>query len=171
MSAINNAAVIGAHNVRMTGWDAPTTEGLQYKLLANYDPANGGARLQELIKYPASFFVWTLTRHTAVGAGASASSARVRAPFPLTVWSAQVGCEAAAGATGTVDILSDDATTDASILAAAADVKTAAGQCQVVTPESGKHEIAYSTELYITGASGSGGSLTGAQAHLICQRL
>lgn len=166
MAEVNNSAVIGNFTSRVT---RDSDEDSAYGKLARYDKAMESPGHAEMHAFPASFFVWSLYILTTVGASSSGSSCRVRAPRPLTIWAADVGCESAGGATGTIDLKTDDGSTDASILNAAEDVKTAAGTCSRVAPEDGSEDVDYNTEIYITGASGGGGSLVGGQAHLFCQ--
>jgi len=171
MAEVTNTQFIGSHTVRMTGWDDPSDQDTQFGRLKRYDTALGSARHQELHKYPASFFVLNLYILTAVGASSTGDSCRMTAPWPFTIWAADVGCESAAGATGTMDVYTDDGSSDATLLDAPEDVKTAAGAGRRVAPEDGSEEVAYGTEVYIQGASGSGGTLVGGQAHIYCQRL
>jgi hypothetical protein len=170
MAEIQNAHVIGPHYVRPTGADSYAA-GTEADTLKRYDSALGHVHHDQKHIVPPSFFALNLFIVTSVGAASSADSCRIAAPFPLRIWAADVGCEAAAGATGTVDIYTDDGVTDASILDAPEDVKTGAGVSSRVAPEDGSEDVAYGTEIYIKGASGAAGALDGAQAHLYCQRL
>lgn len=166
MAEVNNAQIIGDFTCRVS---RDSDGDSAYGKLQRYDSAMENPGHAEMHAFPASFFVIDLYIITTVGAGASGSSCRMKAPRPLTIWAADVGCESAAGATGTIDLKTDDGTTDASILNAPEDVKTAAGTCSRVAPEDGSEDVAFDTEIYITGASGGGGTLVGGQAHLYCQ--
>ncbi len=166
MPQVNNSAVIGNFTARVA---RSASEDSAYGKLSRFDKAMESPGHAEMHAFPASFFVWSLYILTEVAATTSGSSCRVKAPRPLTIWAADLGCESAAGATGTVDLKTDDGTTDASILDAAEDVKTTAGTSSRVAPEDGSEDVAYGTEIYITGASGAAGALVGAQAHLYCQ--
>lgn len=171
MAEVNNSQWIGDFAVRVDGWDTPADRDKAYGTLRRYDSSLGRVGHAEMHAKPASFFVIDLYIITAVAASGTGDSCRVTAPWPLTIWAADLGCETAAGATGTVDLYTDDGTTDGSILDAAEDVKTAAGTGRRVAPEADKEDVAYGTEIYIKGASGSGGTLVGGQGHLYCQRL
>lgn len=170
MAEVTNTEIIGAHEVRITGWDDLSVEDTQYHKLKRYDSALGAAGHHWMHLRPASFYQMDLYIITAVAISSTGDSCRLTAPWPLTIWAADVGTETAAGATGTVDIYTDDTVTDASILDAPEDVKTAAGVGQRVAPEDGSEEVDFGTEIYIQGASGAGGTLVGGQAHLYCQR-
>lgn len=166
MAEVTNSHVVGNHTSRV---ERDTDRDSPYGKLAARDTATESAGHHEMHAFPACLFVWSLYILTTVGSSSSGSSCRVKPPRPLTIWAADLGCESAGGATGTVDLKTDDGTTDASILNAAEDVKTGAGVSARVAPEDGSEDVAYGTEIYIVGASGSGGSLIGAQAHLYCQ--
>ena len=168
MAELNNAQIIGAFTCRV---EASSDGDSAYGKLARYDQAMESAGHAEMHRFPASFFVWTMAIFTSVPDGGNASSLKVAAPRPLTIWAADLGCESAAGATGTVDLRvdPDGAGADASILDAAEDVKTAAGTASRVAPEDGSEDVGYGDVVYILGASGAGGVMVGAQAHLYCQ--
>lgn len=167
MAEVDNSRVVGAFEVRPSGY----AEDEQLWTLQQYDKALGTAGHDRMHYRPASFFVIDLAIFTAVPDGGSGNSCRIAAPFPLTIWAIDLGCESAGGATGVLDVFADDGTSDVSILDAAEDVKTGAGTSQRVAPEDGSEDIAYGTELYLVGTSGAGGTIVGAQAHLYCQRL
>ena len=163
---VDNSAIIGDFSSRV---EASSDEGSAYGKLARYDRAQEGAGHAEMHRMPAGVFAIVLTIETAVPAASSGSCARFKAPRPLTIWAAELSCESAAGATGTVDLLVDDGVTDASILDAAEDVKTGAGVSSRVAPEAGSQDVAFDSEIYITGASGAGGTLVGGRAILWVQ--
>lgn len=156
MAEITNTTVIGAHTSRMTPAQKAT--------IGNYDRALGGVGLQHLLDVPASFFAIDLYVHTDANNNTKASC-KIKAPRPLTIWAADVGCESAAGTTGTVDILVDDV----SILNAAEDVKAAAGTCSRVAPEVDSENVAYNSTIHCTQTSGSAAAMVGGQAHLYVQ--
>lgn len=167
MAEVNNAQVIGNFTSRVT---AESSRDSTYgKLLAADRAVMGGAPHASLHEFPAALFPWSLYRVTDVAAASAANTCRVKAPRPLTIWAIDIGCETAPGATGTGDVYTDDGTTDASVLDAAVDVKTAAGTCTRTAPEDGSEDVAYGTEIYARFASGAGDVLTGGQAHLYCQ--
>src|SRR3989304_4018951 len=99
MAELNNAAIIGAHNVRPSEYG--TDE--QLATLKRYDKALGSVGHDRLHGAPASFFAIDLYVLTPANANAK-SGVAVRMPWPATIWAADVGCESAAGGTGTVDI-------------------------------------------------------------------
>lgn len=171
MAEVSNSHFIGEKYVRITGWDDLGDRDKQYGILKAYDSALGGAGHAAMHLDPASAVIIDLYKVEPVAASSSADSCRIKPPFPITIWAADVGCEVAAGATGTVDIYTDDGTTDGSILDAAQDVKTAAGVSSRVAPEDGEENVTSTTEIYIKGASGAGGTLQGAQCHIYGQRL
>lgn len=162
MAEVNYTHIVGNLTSRVT---RDNDRDSAYGKLAARDTAQENAGHAEMHAFPASFFVWSLYILTTVTASSSGSSVKVKAPRPLTIWAADVGCESAGGSTGTVDIKVDDAT----VLNAAEDVKTAAGTVSRVAPENNSEDVAYNSTIHIVGASGSGGSLIGAQAHLYCQ--
>lgn len=162
MAEVVNTHIIGDLTARV---DRDTDRDSPYGKLAARDTANENAGHAEMHAFPASFFVWSLYILTTVGASASGDSVKVKAPRPLTIWAADVGCESAGGATGTVDVK----VANTSILDAAQDVKTGAGTVSRVAPEDGSEDVDYNATIHITGASGGGGSLVGAQAHLYVQ--
>lgn len=163
MAQIDNSTFIGNHLVK------PTEE--QIETMKRYDSALGNVQHAQHHNVPASAFAIPLVKVEPVPASSNANSLRVKLPFPVKVWAIDVGCEAAGGATGTVDVFADDGTTDASILDAAEDVKTTAGTSVRIAPEEGSEELAAGTEVYLKGASGAGGTLDGAQAVLWVERL
>ncbi len=165
MAEVNNTDWIGPEEVRPTGWDDPTEEDTQLHKLARYDSSLGRANHSALHAKPASFFVWSMFVIT-TATNNSKESLIVEAPWPVTIWAADVGCESAGGATGTVDIEVDGA----SILDAAEAVKATAGTAVRVAPEDGSEEVAYGQTINIVQAGGVGGDMIGGQAHLYCQR-
>lgn len=165
MAEVNNSQVIGNFTARV---DADADGDSPYGKLARYDKAMESPGHAEMHRIPASIFVWSLYVLTTAGAGETKSGCRVKAFRPLTIWAMDVGCETAGGSAGTVDVFSDDGTTDASILDAPEDVKTTAGTGVRVAPEAAKADIAYGTELYVKQIS-TGGNMVGGQAHLYVQ--
>lgn len=169
MAEVVNSHIIGDFTARVT---ASANEDSAFGKLARYDRAQENAGHAAMHAFPASFFVWFMAIFTAVPASDVGSSLKVKTPRPVTVWAADVGCESAAGATGTLDLRVDTPTAaDASMIDAAQDVKTTAGTAVRLAPEDGKEDVPYNSLLYIKGASGAGGTIVGAQAHLYCQWL
>lgn len=172
MAEFVNTAYIGDINVRPTGWDDPSDEDKQFWKLQTIDPATMKSVNHHIMHIrPPSFIVLDLYIITSVAAGSTGDSCRIKAPYPLQIQAIDLGCESAAGASGTMDVYTDDGTTDASILDAPEDVQTTAGTAVRVAPEDAFEEVAYDTDIYVQGASGGGGVMVGGQAHLYCQRL
>ncbi len=169
MAELNNAAIIGNFLVRPTGYAADE----QLWFLRNYDRALGNCGHDRMHYAPASFFTLDLHILTPVPDGGTGSSVKLAAPWPFTIWAADLGAESCAGASGVIDIRVDPvgAGADASILDAAQDVKTGVGVGQRVAPEVGLGDVGYGDLFYIKGTSGAGGTIVGGQAHLYCQRL
>jgi len=165
MAEVSNNLVIGDISVRPTGYS--TDE--QLYTLKRYDHALGNANHDRMHYAPASFFVIDLYVLTTAAAGETKQSGRMKAPFPFTIWAADVCCETSGGSASTVDIYSDDASTDASLLDAPESVHATLTSAVRVALEDGSEDIAYGTEVYIRQAS-VGGNLVGGQAHLYCQR-
>lgn len=86
--------------------------------------------------------------------------------FPIKIVGVDMGCSAAAGATGTMDFEFYNGSTWASVFAAAKDVKTAAGTGANYAPESTTVDMEPGYLLRAKGSSGSGGALTGGVAKL-----
>lgn len=169
MAEVTNSHIIGNYPLRIEGWDDLAATGTVYETLKFYDKALGSTRHHVMHLYPPSFYQIDLYIIVQIGAGTTGDSCRFTAPWPLTIWAADVGCEASAGSAATVDLYTDDGSTDASILDAPEDVHSSIGEGQRVAPEDGSEEVAYGTEIYIQGAA-TGGAVDGAQAHLYCQR-
>lgn len=165
MAEVVNTAIIGNFTCRV---EADADADSAYGKLSRYDKAMESPGHHEMHRVPASIFVWDLYVLTSAGSGETKYGCRVKAFRPLTIWAMDVGCETAGGSAGTLNVFSDDGTTDESILDAAEDVKTTAGTCVRVAPEAAKADIAYGTELYIAQIS-TGGTMVGGQAHLYCQ--
>jgi len=161
MAEVDNSAVIGNFSAR------PTDDGddSQIDRLRRYDPSLGSSLHHEMHRRPASFFVWSLYVLTTANNNAK-ESAKVAAPWPLTIWAADVGCETCAATTGTVDIEVEGS----SILDAAEDVKTGAGTCARVAPEADSEDVEYDETINIVQTAGSAADMVGGQAHLYCQR-
>lgn len=157
MAEIENEHVIGNFSVALT--DAQ---------VAKYTTMEGPNDLPEHGKfhnYPASFFCIDLYVLTAANNN-SEDSVLFDAPFPMTLWAADVGCEACAATTGTADILVDGT----SVLDAAEDIKTTAGTCVRVAPEEDSQNIAYGDSIGLRVTAGSAAALTGGVGHLWVQR-
>ncbi len=168
MAEITNTSIIGNHSVRPTEYS--TDE--QLFTLKRYDKALGAVGHDRMHFAPASIFVWSLYVLTTANNNTK-SSVAVRAPFPLTIWAAQVGCESAASTAGTVDILTQPAAGGGytTILDAPEDVKTAAGTVSHVAPEVDSEDMAYNDFVRCDQIASSAADMVGGQAHLICQRL
>lgn len=166
MSEVVNTAVIGDHSARIEGWDDLTDRDKQYGKLRAYDKALGNAGHAALHRAPASFFIWSMFVFTDANNN-SKDSVSAKAPYPLTIWAADVGCESAAGSAGAVDILVDGTT----ILDAPEDVKTGAGVGQRVAPEADSEDVAFNSSIKIRQTGTGAGAMVGGQAHLYCQRL
>lgn len=166
MAEVSNITVIGEITCRMTGWDDPTVEDTQLHKLNRYDKALGSAGHGQLHLRPASFFVWSLYLFTQPN-NDTKESMLVAAPFPLTIWAADVGCESAAGTAATLDIEVDGV----SILDAPEDIKTGAGTGQRVAPEDGDEDVDYDSTINLSVVGTGAGAVVGAQAHLYAQRL
>jgi len=165
MAEVTNTTIIGNHSVRPTGYD--TDE--QLDRLKRYDTALGNAGHDRMHYAPASFYQIDLYILTTAGAGETKQSGRLAAPWPFTIWAADVCCETSGGSAATVDLFTDDGSTDASILDAAESVHATLTTAKRVAPEDGSEEVAAGTEVYIRQTS-TGGNLVGGQAHLFCQR-
>jgi len=133
--------------------------------LRRYDKALGYAGHARLHEFPASFFVIPLMLHTAANNNTKVSLA-VKAPWPLTIWAADLGCESAAGSAATADVLVAGAT----ILDAPEDIKTGAGTGQRVAPETGKADVDYNATIALSVVGTGSGDVVGASAYLYCQR-
>jgi hypothetical protein len=167
MSEFSNIAVIGSFLCRPTGYgvDANGSEN-QIQRLADYDKALGNAGHDRMHDIPASFYEIDMFVLTPANNNTKVSASQA-APWPFTVWAADVACETAAGTTGTVDIMNGGV----SILSAPKDVKTAAGVGQRVTPATAEQaEFAFGDLLSINQISGSAADMVGGQAHLYVQR-
>lgn len=165
MAEIVNSSVIGAFTVRPSDYTDNHTS--QLDKLQDYDKASGSAGHDRLHFMPAGLFSISLAVMTTATASTSKDSPTFTAPFPFTIWAADIGCESAAGDTGVIDIQVNDST----ILDAPEDVKTSAGTCVRVAPEVGKDAVAYGDEIGITQTSGPNGSMIGGMAILWVQRL
>jgi hypothetical protein len=162
MADIDNSSFIGNHSV------APSAA--QVETMRRYDSALGNVGTAKAAEAAGAIII-ALGIFIPVPASTTKSSVRYKAPFPLDILAVEVGCEAAGGATGTVDVFTDDTVTDASILSAAQDVKTAAGTSTRRKPTTTSvYQLDEGDEVYIKGASGAGGTLDGAQALLYCKR-
>lgn len=168
MAELDNSAVIGAFTVRPTGYDTDD----QLFTLQRYDTALGNAGHDRMHYAPSSFFVIDLYVLTTANNNTK-DSCDIKAPWPFTIWGADVGCETAASAAGTVDILTDPLGAQAyvSILDAAEDVKTQEGQGQRVAPEDGSEDIVFGTSIICRQIASTAAAMIGGQAHLYCQRL
>lgn len=162
MAEVNNAAIIGPRTVRPSGF----SEDEQLWKLQQYDHALGDAGHAGMHYLPASFYVWFHAAFTPAN-DSTVNSLSVKAPWPLTIWAADVGCESAAGSAATVDIRVGSG----SVLNAAEDVKTTAGTAARVAPEDGSEDVAYNSAVFIRVIGTGAGAVVGAQAHLYCQRL
>lgn len=167
MAEVDNSAIIGAFTARPTGYGqtAGQDDG-QLETLKRYDSSLGRAGHDRMHYRPASFYTWSLYVLTTANNNAK-ESAIVKAPWPMTIWAADVGCETCAATTGTVDI----EVGGTSILDAAEDVKTTAGTCVRVAPEDGNEDLDYDDAINIVQTAGSAADMIGGQAHLYCQRL
>lgn len=157
MAEIENAHIIGDFSVALT--DAQ---------VAKYTTMEGPNDLPEHAKFhstPASFFAIDLYSITAANNNA-VDTVEFDAPYPLTLWAADIGCESCAATTGTGDILVGGS----SVLDAAEDIKTGAGTCARVAPEDGSEDIAAGDAIIARFTAGSAAALTGGVAHLWVQR-
>jgi|GEM_PF-3571917 hypothetical protein len=168
MAELNNSAAIGNFLV-LPGYDDLDNgdEGRASKL-SRYDKVGPAVGHDRMHVYPASFYQIDIYISAPV-ASTTADSCRQKAPWPLKVWAADLGCESSGGSAATVDLYTDDGTTDASILDAAEDVHTAAGEAARVAPEDGSEDVEYDSDIYIKCVA-TGGTVEGAQAHLYVQR-
>lgn len=161
MAEIQNTAVIGNFSVRPT----EEAEG-QLERLKRYDANVGYAGHNRLHQFPASFYQIDMYVVTTANNGTKRSGG-FKAPWPFTIWAADVACESCAATTGTVDIKVDDE----SVLDAPEDVKTGTTAPVRVAPEEDAQDVAYDSELYIEQTAGSAADMIGGQAHLYVQRL
>jgi len=159
MAEYNNSALIGSFSVKPTSTEKADLKRMDRAVME-------GVRHSEMHDMPASFMIWSMAIHTPVAASSTGNSLKVNAPWPLVILAADVGCESAAGASGTMDVY----VAGASILDAPEDVKTTAGTAGRVAPEADSQGVPFGSEIFIQGASGGGGTLTGGQAHLYIQR-
>lgn len=172
MAEFNPAGKIGALVLLPDGIPSGTTAASgRYRRLADFSSIDSLA-LEQLATNPPSFFIWTHAIFTPTPDGSNNNSVAVDSPWPFTLLAADLGCESAAGATGTLDIQTDEALdgTFVSLLNAAEDVKTGAGTAHRVSPEVDQELVSYDTSIRLHAISGAGGTIVGAQAHLYCQR-
>ncbi len=129
-----------------------------------------------LLRLVSELPIWEVTIPCAnsVSAGATTHSAEYILPCDATIESVQVSADAAAGATGTVNVSHDEAEagTFVSCLTGgtAVDVKTGAPSSVEATLDSTKVTLTKGTKVRCSGASGSGGALTGAKAFITFRR-
>lgn len=161
MAQIDNSAVIGPHEV------APSAADLA--ILRQYDRATHGGAPQSLYhQYPAGFYEMELRVITPANAGTKNGISR-KAPWPLKIWAADLGCETAAGSAATLDVLTGSSPT--SIFDAAVDVKTTAGTAVRDVPETTKAEVDYDTPMFARCIGTGAGDVVGAAAVLYVQHL
>jgi hypothetical protein len=162
MAVIEYASVIGDRR------NARTAE--QLANLAAYDTGLGRSGLEVVAQYPCALYESFHFVATAVNNN-TVNSVQYPQPWPIKVWAMDVACESAAGSAATVDVRKDDGT-NASILSAAVDVKTAAGTAQRAYPESGGKELFNFGDKMTIRAIGTGaGAVVGAQAKVYVQHL
>ncbi len=160
MAEVTNTHKIGQHIVRPTEYDTDD----QLDRLSRYDKALGSAGHDRMHYAPASFFVWDLQLHAQVGISSSKDSLPFVAPWPMTIWAADVGVEVAATANATVDLFVDAG----SILdAATAVVAGAVARC---APEDGSEDVDAGSSVFMRCAKGITDAADGFQAKLYCQR-
>ena len=167
MAEITNTAVIGAFAVRPTGYgqDSDKEDLGQLETLKRYDKTLGSAGHDRMHHRPASYYQIDLYVITSASSNTKVSASFL-APWPFTIWAADVACETCAATVGTVDILNEGTT----ILDAPQDVKTAVGVGQRVAPEVGKDDVLYNEAITINQIADDA-AMVGGQAHLYCQRL
>src|SRR5574343_368497 len=117
MSQLNNSSVVGPHAV------APSAADLV--ILRNYDMALGSPPRSQYAQFPASFYEMFFMIATDPNNTTKDSLIR-KAPWPLKIWAADLGCESAAGSAATADIMTGTSS-PVSIFDAASDIKTTAG--------------------------------------------
>ena len=160
MAALNQAPWFNENEI------APTDD--QQVAIANMQSALFGAVRPEWVAYLAN--KPTIQAHDilSVSADSSGYSVAVPLPFPIKLIGADLGCIAAAGATGTMDVeySDDDGSTWASVFAAAKNVKAAAGTAANYAPETTAVDLDKGWLVRAKATSGSGGALTGAHANL-----
>jgi len=161
MAEVVNTGIIGAYLIRPTEYDVDE----QLYTLQRYDSALGSVGHDQMHKSPPSFFVWSMTLAGQVAPAGTADSLPFTAPFPLTVWSAEVGVETLADGTATVDLRSDAA----SLLDAPEAVT--AGAVARVAPEDGSEDIDFGSTLFMRCAKAAGAANgIGFVSLLTCQR-
>jgi hypothetical protein len=113
-----------------------------------------------------------------VSADSSGYSVAWQIPHGMTLEAVDLGCTAAAGATGTMDLeVSTNGTDYSSVFLAAKDVKTGAGKTARYLPEADSgattRTIAYTSTTYlrVKGTSGSGGALSGGKGIIYYRAL
>jgi hypothetical protein len=151
---------------------APTSQ--EMADMEQYDAGIGGVNRARFHEQPACVFPLFLPVTPSVGSGVTDYGNYWTAPFPCQIEHVQAGCDAAGGATGTVDVETDEAEagTYVTCLEAAIDVKTTAGAaCAVGSITSGKETISAGRKIRVKAVSGSGGAMTGTVAHLLISRL
>lgn len=159
MAEVFYAHKIGQHLVRPSGWG--TDE--QLDRLKRYDTALGNAGHDKLHYAPASFFVWDLHIHKQIASGATVNSLPFTAPWPLTIWQAQLGAETVAG-TATANVM----VAGSSVLDAAEAITT--GAIKTVAPEDGSEDVDAGQTLALQVIAAGGSPTDGAQGKLYCQR-
>jgi len=159
MAEVTNTAVIGDFTVRPSS--------TQIALLKGYDQGLGNTGHHKFHEFPSSFYQVDLYVLTTANAGAK-ESCKFQAPWPFTIWAADVGMETLAAGTATIDIEVDGV----SILDAAEAVTATPLGAFRVAPEDGSEDVDYDSTVNIVQTQGGGaGNLVGGQAHLYCQRL
>lgn len=173
MAAVNNAYVFGNHLKRPTATELATA--------ANLETSQAAQVKARHLEFPTPLFPITL-QVPSVSAGTDGYSPTWPIPFPVTVHGVDLGCNSAAGATGTMDVevSADNGSTWASIFAAAKDVKTAAGVMARYAPEADTGTTTRNLDYGVTsgtrvllrvkGTSGSGGALAGGHGVLWLQQ-
>lgn len=141
----------------------------QIDSIRDYDGGLGRNGLDVVAEWPCALYESFHYVATAVNAN-TVNSVKYPQPWPVKVWAVDVACESAAGSAATVDVRKDDGS-DASILAAAQDVKTAAGTAQRAYPEEGQEEFAFGDKMYIRAVGTGAGAVVGSQAKVYVQHL
>lgn len=163
MAAVSLTSWFGAFAKRPTAAELQAAEDLEH--------SQASALKRKHIEYPVVMQCVSFQTPSA-SAGSDTYSPVWPIPFSLSLIAADLGCNTAAGATGTMDVevSTDNGGTWASVFSAAKDVKTAAGTMAryAVNADTGStsRDLTYGTGsstvlMRVKATSGSGGALAG----------
>tara|TARA_R110002110_G_scaffold30588_2_gene108191 strand:- start:187 stop:690 length:504 start_codon:yes stop_codon:yes gene_type:complete len=166
MAEIVNTSRIGQHLVRPTEY----AEDEQLWNLARYDKALGNAGHDRMHFAPASFFVWDIQLQMQVAISSTEDSLPFVAPWPFTIWAADLGVEVAATANATGDIFVDPVGAGAAATILDAPEALAAGTVVRVAPEVGLEDVDAGDAIFMRCVKDVTDAGDGYMAKLYCQR-